>query len=291
MRKVKDLKDNNGEKFYPKSHAKAVYLSDGRTVEDAIAEALEKGRELAKRDLYIAAGALYNDTDEVIKRTAFWGEEVDHLPKHYYLNGLGDITEEQMAYIYNCKEAMPIILTAPKDSSRYFQDYDAPRTLFPHRNYRYALGRTLSSYYVFNKGIEVVQWCQNSGWELLNLPTVSNVEWFYFCNKLYAVNAFKCSTNVYFGSSDRIKHFRVIATTAVSLDVAKSSIVDKASILYFIKNMTVPSTAAASATVKTIKLHPDVYAIFSTDEDITTALATKNEALSAKNYTLNLVSA
>ena len=29
MRKVKDLKDNNGEKFYPKSHAKAVYLSDG----------------------------------------------------------------------------------------------------------------------------------------------------------------------------------------------------------------------------------------------------------------------
>ena len=37
MREVKDLRDSKtGEKFYPKSHAKAVYLSDGRTVEDAI---------------------------------------------------------------------------------------------------------------------------------------------------------------------------------------------------------------------------------------------------------------
>ena len=37
MREVKDLKDSKtGEKFYPKSHAKAVYMSDGRTVEDAI---------------------------------------------------------------------------------------------------------------------------------------------------------------------------------------------------------------------------------------------------------------
>ena len=35
-REVKDLKDNNGNKFYPKSHAKAVYLSDGRTVEEVI---------------------------------------------------------------------------------------------------------------------------------------------------------------------------------------------------------------------------------------------------------------
>ena len=36
MRKVKDLKDSKtGERIYPKSHAKATYLSDGRTVEYA----------------------------------------------------------------------------------------------------------------------------------------------------------------------------------------------------------------------------------------------------------------
>ena len=45
MRKVKDLKDNNGEKFYPKSHAKAVYLSDGRTIEDAIEQPIVQQTE------------------------------------------------------------------------------------------------------------------------------------------------------------------------------------------------------------------------------------------------------
>ena len=62
---------------------------------------MEKGRVLAKRDLFIAAGALYNDTDAAVERTAPWGERVQHLPGHYYLNGLGDITEEQMTKIYN----------------------------------------------------------------------------------------------------------------------------------------------------------------------------------------------
>lgn len=36
-RKIKDIKDKDtGELIYPKSHAKATYMSDGRTVEDAI---------------------------------------------------------------------------------------------------------------------------------------------------------------------------------------------------------------------------------------------------------------
>lgn len=58
----------------------------------------------ARRDLYIQAGALFNDTLEPIKRTTFWGEEVEHLPGHYYLNGLGDITEEEMNLIYQNKD-------------------------------------------------------------------------------------------------------------------------------------------------------------------------------------------
>lgn len=58
----------------------------------------------ARRDLYIQAGALFNDTLEPIKRTTFWGEEVSHLPSHYYLNGIGDITEEQMQQIYSNRE-------------------------------------------------------------------------------------------------------------------------------------------------------------------------------------------
>ena len=46
MREVKDLRDSKtGEKFYPKSHAKAVYLSDGRTVEDAIEQPIVQQTE------------------------------------------------------------------------------------------------------------------------------------------------------------------------------------------------------------------------------------------------------
>lgn len=35
-RRVIDAKDKDGEKVYVKGHAKATYMSDGRTVEDAI---------------------------------------------------------------------------------------------------------------------------------------------------------------------------------------------------------------------------------------------------------------
>ena len=46
MREVKDLRDSKtGEKIYPKSHAKAVYLSDGRTVEDAIEQPIVQQTE------------------------------------------------------------------------------------------------------------------------------------------------------------------------------------------------------------------------------------------------------
>ena len=39
MRKVKDAVDlSTNEKIYFKGHAKATYLSDGRNVEDALAE-------------------------------------------------------------------------------------------------------------------------------------------------------------------------------------------------------------------------------------------------------------
>ena len=38
------------------------------------------------RSLFIAAGALYNDTDAPITRTSPWKESVQHLPGHYYLN-------------------------------------------------------------------------------------------------------------------------------------------------------------------------------------------------------------
>ena len=86
----------------------------------SVYDAIEQGKSLALRTLFIAAGAEYNDTYRVIQKIAPWETEekwrleddgtytyweepaiVDHLPKHYYLHGLGDITEQEMINIYN----------------------------------------------------------------------------------------------------------------------------------------------------------------------------------------------
>ena len=53
------------------------------------------------RSLYIAAGAEYNDTNVDKTKTTPWGETVTHKAGYYYLNGFGDISEDEMAQIYN----------------------------------------------------------------------------------------------------------------------------------------------------------------------------------------------
>ena len=53
------------------------------------------------RPLFIAAGAEYNDSGADKTKTAPWGETVTHKAGHYYLNGLGDITEHEMSVIYS----------------------------------------------------------------------------------------------------------------------------------------------------------------------------------------------
>ena len=292
MRKVKDLKDNNGEKFYPKSHAKAVYLSDGRTVEDAIAEALEKGRELAKRDLYIAAGAEYNDTNQIIKKTAFWGEEVDHLPKHYYLNGLGDITEEQMADIYEYKDAMFLIMGGV-NCTKLFQDVTSPRTLFAPKSGRYALNSAVKDYgYLFCNKIEVVKFVHSNSWKSdVNYITMTK-DAFSGDVEVKVVDTFRQTSLTGIGSP-KLTHIRAVLTK--SFTVPKTSLITKDSVLYMINKFVVPSSNATSNTPYTITLHPDVYAKCVEGgewyEEINTALVAKNESLSAKNYSLNLVSA
>lgn len=61
---------------------------------------IEDSKKAALRALYITTGALYNNTGADITRIAPWGENVTHKDKHYYLNGLGDISEEEMNNIY-----------------------------------------------------------------------------------------------------------------------------------------------------------------------------------------------
>ncbi|MBQ2289766.1 MAG: hypothetical protein II249_03760, partial [Bacteroidaceae bacterium] len=71
-----------------------------KAIAKALSEAVEQGRQLALRSLFVAAGAEYNDGITDKAKTAPWGETVIHKAGHYYLNGLGDITEKQMVEIY-----------------------------------------------------------------------------------------------------------------------------------------------------------------------------------------------
>lgn len=50
---------------------------------------------------YIKAGAEYNDTGSDITKTAPWGDSVLHKSGMWYLNGLGDISNEEMSAIYS----------------------------------------------------------------------------------------------------------------------------------------------------------------------------------------------
>lgn len=81
---------------------------ENKAVARSLVDAVEKGRQLALRALYISRGAVYNDTGEDKEVTVYWnvvGAEgsftVTHKAGCYLLNGIGDITESEMAYIYS----------------------------------------------------------------------------------------------------------------------------------------------------------------------------------------------
>lgn len=330
MAEIHTLK-KNGITIYPQTHMQAVVDDNGNTVNEliesfegrlnntieagniildnevnsessnpvmnkaisqALDEAVQMGRELAKRDLYIAAGAEYNDTDQIIKKTAFWGEEVDHLPHHYYLNGLGDITEEQMADIYEYKDAMYWIMGGI-NCTRMFQDIKSPRTLFAPKDYRYALNLSVQSYaFHFCNKIEVVKFVHANEWKSdYNYISMSIIA-FYNNEELKVVDTFRQSSITEI-SAPKLTHIRAVLINNFS--VSQSSLITKDSVLYMINKFVVPSSNATNNTPYTIKLHPDVYAKCIEGgewyEEINTALVAKNESLSAKNYSLNIVSA
>lgn len=86
-----------------KANADAIAAEKTRAeaVEQALANGIANAPNLALRALFVAAGAEYNDSGTDKTNTTPWGETVTHKAGHYYLNGLGDITEGQMTRIYN----------------------------------------------------------------------------------------------------------------------------------------------------------------------------------------------
>ena len=238
-------------------------IKDGTVTAEKLSTEVREKVNNPLRPLYIAAGAEYNDTGADVAKTAPWGEVVTHKAGHYYLNGLGDITEEQMQSIYN----------APHNALYPFAyaHLANTRTVIWERGTRNSVsspiahdgmffsntrievvgaGYTISSLY-YSSAVPAIQ-CYFRGCHMLkhinmmlNIPYITSLtEMFRECPLLESVylNSLRC--NVSFADSPNIS---------------------KGSILYAIGNA-VPTSAI------TITLHPDAYARLENDTEIVAAL-------------------
>lgn len=212
------------------------------------------------RPLFIAAGAEYNNTESDITKTAPWGETVTHKAGYYYLNGLGDITEEQMMEIYN----------APHNAL-YEQAYanvrNVPTFLFSGNSSTSGLTSSPNGIFMGSKDLKVI-----AGNGVLyfapSCGTVKNL--FRGCNNLKHI----CLSNFY---GRYVKFEDSVFQGCVSLvtikitqleqglSFADSPQISKESILFTINNA-IPKSAI------TITLHADAYTRLADDAEIVAAL-------------------
>ena len=212
------------------------------------------------RLLFIAAGAEYNDSGADKSKTAPWGETVTHKAGHYYLNGLGDITERQMMDIYN----------APHNAfyEQAYADLRNIRTVFFSAGSQTSgLTSSPNAIFVGCKELEtivghgVLYFSPNSG-------TVKNL--FRGCSKLKHIylTAFygqyvKIEDTVFKGCTSLVTV--KIERLEQSISLVDSPLIGKDSVLYIV-NKAKPSAAM------TITLHADAYARLADDADVVAAL-------------------
>lgn len=251
---------------------------------------------------YIAAGAEWNDTDKIIQKTAPWITEekwrleedgtytyweepaiIDHLPKHWYLNGLGDITNEQMMNIYS--NTFQNIYS--NDITKFYRnqgDLIKFRTNLRSKAYFAGIGRDNNFY--------MESCCHNNNSVEVFVLNYSNM----VIKAVGAYNAFHLSGSIkhiigYFRDSNNAilyeKAVNLLSLNCITnkpVGLRDSLYIYKRSILYIIQNTT-PTTAI------TITLHPDAYARIANQPDILEALEAKNAELQGTGGSVSLVSA
>ncbi len=221
------------------------------------ADAIEQGKSLMLRALFIAAGAEYNDTDAVqIRKVKFdTSETVEHLPHCYCLNGLGDISEEEMLKIYNLGHF-------------YGGVYGALSGIAIRTN----LGRSgPPNFSVDSPSLAYASKCTTIS---LCIPTVGYESTFYVKSNNYFSDATNLRAiygrllmeNSYSNTFNNcVSLERVRIRTSVSVSLGSSPLINKKSLLYVIENAT-PAAAI------TITLHPDAYARLADDAEVVAAL-------------------
>lgn len=213
------------------------------------------------RPLYIAAGAEYNDSGVDKTKTAPWGETVTHKAGHYYLNGLGDISEEQMEKIY---------------VRGLFNDDDyAPLAYGGFNDVRTNLGRAgsynaslPSVFLTFNN--TVIETCRLLGRnQYSGIVTLKGASSFNGSKKLRVIDV---AATIKLEAETTSMFFDCICLEEIRIDSLNrnlcfnySPLISKMSVMYSLQNAK-PGSAIA------IVLHPNAYARLADDTDIVTAL-------------------
>ena len=220
--------------------------------------------------MYEAAGATYNATDADIPMEGVYGDSYVHKAKHWHLNELGDITNEEMREIY---------LFANMDNS-----VKGVRQLMQGTHTRTNIATWKG---VWNNKINDAQlfgYASNLKTAILRNADVhytnSDASFMFIgCNKLEKVfpTLDATSTTSFNEALDNCLNLREvrIKNVKVTIKFNASPFISKASILYLIQN-----SAATSAMV--ITLHADAYARLAEDADIVAALAEKTNVSLAK---------
>lgn len=226
-------------------------VSNINTIVDKINTFDKKLSSGTLRDLYISAGAKYNE------RTGY-----------YELNGLTDITEEQMRVIYK-------YAGTPQVEAAFA--YSKARTNLPMPGMYNGRLETYMFYACSNLETVYLGYKQNAP---TNFET-PGIEYrgqdaFYLCKKLkYIYGKLQIRTPNFgntFGECLSLEEVRIY-NLVYSIQISWSPNLSKESVLYMITNANPPSGAAVGSI--TITLHPTAYARLKDDADIVAALEAK----------------
>lgn len=203
------------------------------------------------RDLYISAGAKYNE------RTGY-----------YELNGLTDITEEEMSVIYKYAGTPQAYAAFAYSNARTNLPMSGMYNGSVYENMFYECPN-LEVAYLGNKQLPPTAF---------DIPGISMVGYncFYLCQKLKKIygkiHQRINNWNLTFGDCIALEEVR-IAELYSSIQLSWSPNLSKESVLYMITNAKPLSEAAAGSIA--ITLHPTAYARLKDDADIVAALEAK----------------
>ena len=254
--------------------AKTSDIQDGAITAQKLAADVRTKVDNPLRPLYIAAGAEYNDSGADITKTAPWGETVTHKAGYYYLNGLGDITEEQMMDIYIY--CYPIAFTSDWTNILRRQSSSDPsvRTnLLRNAFFAVSTIKNLSgAFYASNLEVIMLRsMLDTNNIVVLKIDANSNFIFTNSKNLKYIVGIIDIgdlkhlASNLGTGGLLALKECRLMNLKGDLITLKDSLSISKDSIMFLIVNAS-PDSAI------TITLHPDAYARLADDAEIVAAL-------------------